>query len=484
MRRRTRTLILVLYLAIAELLLGVLGAGLSRGLASLGSGTGRPAEPAADLLDQDGVSAGGWTPPACGEAAEVPVEPDAPADLPADGEEPAAEELSGYAPQIQRSPERIKGPEELRVERLIETTFQEYFREYTIGGRRLTVRMPFALNGEREANRGYTQTFYRDGKGTPEELWPRIDAVLASRAFGRYMDAIAGPDEKVIVFNLVRRSYTLSRDPLLIEALNTEAYPGTPTQIFVRRGEAEVSEADIYNYLYAVASIGVDCSGLSYHIQESVARVYGIELDRVLGDSLRVKPREVRHRVGIRFFDPANGYTDAVSDRIEDLRPADMLLFRGRDGTLKHSAVIQSIDLREGLIRYVQSTDWAIQPDRGVHLSMIRFDPYRAGESLRHYSVLWLQQVRPPFEGEQEPRDWQTDGDRYLWYTDAGGSIVARPKLLAAAFLAADPRFYTNAYPEEPSSEPSPSPPGGDPPASASPTVCATEAVPSLSRRP
>jgi hypothetical protein len=126
-----------------------------------------------------------------------------------------------------------------------------------------------------------------------------------------------------------------------------------------------------------------------------------------------------------------------------------MILFRGSDGSLKHSAVIQSIDLEKGIIRYIQSTDWAIEEERGVHLSTIRFDPSRPREGLSHYSVRWLQQVRPPFDGEEEPRDWQTDGDRYLWYTDAGGSMVVRPRFLASAFMKAEPLFYTAVFPEE-----------------------------------
>jgi hypothetical protein len=222
-----------------------------------------------------------------------------------------------------------------------------------------------------------------------------------------------------------------------------DSYPGTPTRIFVRKGAAEVSEADVYNYLYAVATVGVDCSGFVYHVLESIAGSLGKNLDLAFSRSLRTAPREVRGRVGLWFFDPANGYTVAVPDRIDALRPGDLILFRGSDGRLKHSAAIQSIDLAGGVIRYVQSTDWALEPERGVHESLIRFDPARPGVSLRHYSVRWLQQVRPPFEGEEEPRDWLTDRDRYLWYTAAGGSLVVRMRFLSEAILQAEPRYYT-----------------------------------------
>jgi hypothetical protein len=338
---------------------------------------------------------------------------------------------------------RVKTAEERRVEELIEKVFLGYFRDYTIAGRRMSLRMPFALNDERESGR-FEQLFYKEGKGVPEDLWPYIDSVLASAAFKRYTAQIASPGEKAVVFNLARRSYAVSRDRHLVDALGRDAYPGTPTRIFVRRSEAELTEADVYNYLYAVAAVGVDCSGFSYHLHEVLAKVYGVDLNRLLARGLKADPRLVRNGVGLYFFDPASGYTEPVADRIVNLRPGDMILYRGSDGKLKHSAVIQSIDFEKGIIRYMQSTDWALEAERGVHLSMIRFEPERARESLRHYTVRWLQQVRPPFEGEEEPRDWLTDGDRYLWYTAAGGSLVVRPRYLVPLFLAAEPLYYTN----------------------------------------
>ena len=346
-------------------------------------------------------------------------------------------------------PPRGKTAEELRVEGLIDATFQEYFRGYSIGGRILTVRMPFALNGEREDGRGYSQDFFLDGKGTPARLWPYIDAVLASRGFTGYAEKIGSPGEKVVAFSLPRRSYQVHTSGPLLEALDQDSYPGTPTRIFVPRNGEPLSETDVYNYLYAVARVGVDCSGFTYYVLESVARAYGIELDQVLGGLLRVPPRGVRGRIGLWFLDPAQGYTEGVADRIEELRPADLILFRGSDGSFKHSAIIQSIDLEKGIIRYLQSTDWATEIERGVHQSIIRFDPSRLGESLDHYSVRWLQQVRPPFPGEREPRNWRTDRDRYLWYPEAGGSRVVRLRLLASALAAAESRFYAARFPGE-----------------------------------
>jgi hypothetical protein len=347
-------------------------------------------------------------------------------------------------------PRRVKSAEELLVEEQIDAVFREYFRDFTIGGRKLTIRMPFALNDEREGGRGYTQIFHQYGKGTPDVLWPHIEKILASKAFGTYVSRLGAPGEKAVLFALQKRSYAVTTNPIVLAALRHSSYPGTPTRIFVRRSGELVSEADVYNYLYAVSSVGVDCSGFAYHVMETVARSRGIDLNRVLAAKWRIHPLEVRRRVGLWFFDPASGFTVPVADKVEDLRPLDMILFRGSDGKLKHSALIQSVDIENGIIRYVQSTDWALEEERGVHSSIIRFDPARVRQGLRHYSVKWLQQVRPPFEGEQEPRDWRTDGDRYLWYTEAGGSLVVRSRLMSEAFLKAEPRFYSAVFPDAP----------------------------------
>jgi hypothetical protein len=351
------------------------------------------------------------------------------------------------------TPPRGKTFEELRVEGLIDAAFQEYFQTYPIGGRLMTVRMPFALNGEREDGHGYSQVFFLDGKGTPAELWPYIDAVLASKGFASYAAKLAHPGRQVVAFSLPRRSYRVHVSGPLLEALDQDSYPGTPTRIFVPRSGGPPSEADLYNYLYAIARVGVDCSGFTYHVLAEVARAHGIELDEALGGLLGVDPKEVRGRIGLWFLDPAQGYTERVADRIELLRPADLILFRGSDGSFKHSAIIQSVDLQKGIIRYLQCTDWATEIERGVHQSTIRFDPSRLGESLDHYSVRWLQQVRPPFPGEREPRNWRTDRDRYMWYAETGGSRVVRLRLLASALAAAEPRFYSARFGQEAGSQ-------------------------------
>jgi len=358
-------------------------------------------------------------------------------------------QLTAAEPTARRAAaHRIKTAEELRVERIVEAAVQEYYRQYRIAGLTFTLRMPFGLNNEREDQRGFSQVFQLGGKGAPGELWPHIDAVLGSAAFRRYAEDLLAAGDKVVVFDLRRRSYQMSQDPALLQGLETGPYPGSPTRVYVKREGQQLLESDLYNYLYAVAAVGVDCSGFTHHLHRSIAAAYGLDLDGALAAKWRVRPRLVASRVGLWFYDPNSGYTEAVEDRVENLRPGDVLLFRGRDGSFKHSAVIQSVDLEHGLLRYAQSTDWAPEEERGVHLSVARFDPSRPGVSLGHYTVRWLQQVRPPFRGELEPADWLNDGDRYRWYPQAGGSQVVRLRHLAAALLERAPEFYTTLYGE------------------------------------
>jgi hypothetical protein len=120
-----------------------------------------------------------------------------------------------------------------------------------------------------------------------------------------------------------------------------------------------------------------------------------------------------------------------VKDEIRNLRPADIIVFRGDDGTTRHSAVIQSIDRVRGTIRYLQSTDEAPQDERGVHDSLISFDPARPEVSLEDPSITWHQLRAAAFDGEGGI--WfHDDGERYRAYPEHGGTVV-RLKELAKA---------------------------------------------------
>lgn len=357
-----------------------------------------------------------------------------------------------------RPPARIKSPLEATVERLIDTAYRSHFRAYRIAGRMMPLRMPFGMNGEREGTPGYKQEFVFSGKGSPEELWPVIDAVVASDGFKAYVARLLEPREQVIIFDLESRSWTVSYDWKLIELMEKGPYPGTEVRVHVLRFGGHVSEADVYNYLYAVAGVGVDCAGFVYTAAKTVMLGLGVDADREYGRAWGVAPARAAQYAGLSLYDPRNGYTEAASERIEDLRPGDLILFRGSDGFFKHSAMVQSIDLEQGTLRYVQATDWAPEDERGVHDSIIRFDNPKA--TLRDPSLKWMQQVRPPFRGEVEPRYWRTDGHRYFWYPADQGSVVARLRLLKAALQRAEPGYFNNVYPQ-PAPQPGAAAPGG-----------------------
>ena len=355
---------------------------------------------------------------------------------------PATHASSGFAPRLIRT----KTSEEAAVEAVIQRAYSEYFRTYSIGGALMNVRMPFGLNGERGGSPGYRQRFFLGGKGTPRQLWPRIDSVLGSDSFTEYLGALGNQGEKVVVFDLESRTNSVTYDRRLMDGLKTGVYPGTPTRLFVYRNGSEIGPADVYNYLYAVAAVGVDCSGFSFSIQEAVALARDAGITDLLSSRWKVSADKVRQRIGMWFFDPAYGHTRAIGDRIVDLRPADIILFRGADGQFKHSAVVESIDLERGLLHYVQSTDWAPESERGVHRSTIRFVEMFPHLGLGHKTTQWLQRVEPAFDGEAEPRYWATDGDRYRWNERAGGGLVVRLKYTEEALLGAQPGFYVNTF--------------------------------------
>ena len=241
---------------------------------------------------------------------QPPMAPEVPA---SSGRKAGSSNNASFA-ETAGSPYRLQTGEEARVQKIIATAFREYFRNYRIAGQSLSLRMPFALNYERQGGPGYSQSFYLGGKGTPQQLWPYIDSVVASAGFLDYVEGVTSPGDKIIVFELERKAYSISRDPELIESLRKGIYPGTATRIFVHKRGAALSEADVYNYLYAVASVGVDCSGFTFYIHDSIAQAYGLELTALLGEQWKTDPGNVRARVGLWVYDPASGYTDAIRE--------------------------------------------------------------------------------------------------------------------------------------------------------------------------
>jgi len=316
------------------------------------------------------------------------------------------------------------------IERAIEEAFRAHFRTRIIGGRVMNVRMPFAKNNERSMLVEGRLDVVGGGKGSPQALWPAIDALLDSEDFARYVRALSDGTEQVIVFDLERRSWESSRDFALIARMRAGLYPGLPHRPHVLVSGSGITEADVYNYIYAVGRIGVDCSGFVWNVLAHAAGRGGANLARLLGPSMGVpRGRDPAWYAGTVFFNSANPNLAPVEDVIANLRPADVILFRGPDGRMSHSAIIQSVDFARGVIRYLQSTDMALQEERGAHESFIHFDPARPYLSLRDPSLRWTKQRRAAFLGEPDC-PFGDDGGRYRAFEEFGGGRVVRLRLM------------------------------------------------------
>ncbi|MDR2159621.1 MAG: peptidoglycan endopeptidase [Treponema sp.] len=317
------------------------------------------------------------------------------------------------------------------VERVIEEAYRRCFRTRIIGGRVMNLRMPFAQNNERDILTGGGWEFLAGGKGSPDLLWPVIEEILDSPAFGEYTEALSDGREKVIIFDIPAQSWSSSRDLFDIARMKAGAYRGLPHRPYVLTGGRGPEETDVYNYLYCVGRAGMDCSGFVWHVLSYTARQGGIDLGRRLGRSLGV-PRggDAAWYAGTAFFNSGSREIRPVKDEIRNLRPADILLFRAAGGDMAHSAIIQSVDFDGGCIRYLQCTDEAPLEERGVHESFIYFDPARPGVSLSDPGLRWTQKRFAPFPGEKDS-PFSGDGERYRAFPEKGGGRVVRLRALA-----------------------------------------------------
>jgi hypothetical protein len=318
------------------------------------------------------------------------------------------------------------------VESVMEKAYRDCFRTYILGGRVLTLRMPFAQNNEREELADTDLAIEGGGKADPLLLWDQIDHLLESADFKAYMAALGDGREKVIIFDLSSRSWSLSRDLFDIARMKAGAYRGLPHRPYVYTDGRGIEATDIYNYLYCIGRLGMDCSGFVWHILSATAKAGGLDLGRTLSRALRV-PRGADPALyaGTSFFDSRSTELIQVKDELRNLLPGDVILFRGIDGVAVHSAVIQSVDLAGGTIRYLQSTDEAPLAERGVHDSYIHFDPARPELSLKDPSLQWTQKRFPPFPGERAS-PFSEDGERYRAYPEFGAGKVVRLKAMAA----------------------------------------------------
>jgi cell wall-associated NlpC family hydrolase len=316
------------------------------------------------------------------------------------------------------------------VETAIEAAYRECFRTFFIEGKVVTLALPFAENSERSELAQADLKVQGGGKADPGALWESIGGLLGSPDFAAYLEALSDGREKLIEFDIAARAWSTSADRFAIERMLTGRYPGLPHKPVVLSKGRGASTADVYNYLYCVGRVGIDCSGFVWHLLRGIGTAGGLDLDAVMRRESKL-PRSVDPSlfVGAQYFDPRNGRTREITDRLDLMLPGDILLFRGEDGSIIHSAMVQSVDLKAGRLRYLQSTDESPEEERGVHDSLILFDPGDSGASLKDPALHWSQKRGATFAGELPPA-FADDGERYRAYAESGGGIVVRLKAL------------------------------------------------------
>ncbi len=349
-----------------------------------------------------------------------------PREAPGDAFETTAAALEAFA-----DPTAIWGA---GIEAEIERAYRQSFRTYMIAGSIMTLRMPFAQNFERQELAGTELIIHGDGKADPRFLWDRIDTILESPDFQRYLDALRDGREKVVIFDLPTRSWRTSRDLFDLAGMKAGSYRGLPHRPYVYVNGEGIEPRDVYNYLYNIGRVGMDCSGFVWHILTTVAEGRGLNLGQILARTLGVRGgKDPSFYVGTQFFDSNSHQLIQVDDHLHNLRPGDVMLFRSQDGRAGHSAIIQSVDLTNGVIRYLQSTDEAPQDERGVHDSYVYFDPADSDARLSDPELEWSQQRFAPFPGEYASA-FSDDGERYRADFGEGGGKVVRLRAMVDLF--------------------------------------------------
>ena len=308
------------------------------------------------------------------------------------------------------------------IESVIERAYRQFFITRIIGDRVMNIRMPFAMNNERDFMVKENWEIFMDGKGDPQKIWTAIEEILDSKEFEEYINALSSGREKVIIFEMNERKWSMQTDIFVIARIKSGAFRGLPHRPYVLTSGNGALESDVYNYLLCIGFVGLDCSGFVWHILDYIGMQGGINLGAVLSGALGA-PRgsEAARYAGTAFFGSKNQQLVQVNDEIRNLRPADILLFKDIDGTIVHSAIIQSIDLKKGVIRYLQCTNVAPIFERGAHESFIYFDPANTAVSLKDPSLHWTQRRAPPFAGEDIP--FSGDGEIFRYKLN-GGKVV------------------------------------------------------------
>jgi len=315
------------------------------------------------------------------------------------------------------------------VERVIEEAYRQFFKTRIIDGKVMNIRIPFAMNNDRDIMIRNKITYIGDGKASPQLLWSAIENILDSDGFAEYIKALSSGREKVIIFDIPERKWSAQTDLFLIAQIKSGSYKGLPHRPYALTSGKGAQESDVYNYLYCIGYAGVDCSGFVWNVLSYIGRQGGInlgeELRTVLGIPHGADPARY---AGTSFFNSRNQQIIAVNDDIRSLRPADVMLFRDIDGTIVHSAIIQSIDRARGIIRYLQCNNVAPANERGVHEAFIYFDPSNQSVSLKDPSLHWTKKRFGAFTGEDIP--FADDGERYRYRLNGGGRVVRIRALL------------------------------------------------------
>lgn len=323
----------------------------------------------------------------------------------------------------------------------IEEAYRQCFKTYIIDGRLINVRMPFAENNERSELAETDLVIQGGGKSNPAELWASIDTILASEDFAHYIQVLQDGKEKVLIFDLASRRWTWTRDLFEIARMKAQAYRGLPHRPYVLHNGQDVEGTDVYNYLYCIGRLGMDCSGFVWHVLTYTAQKAGVNLRSTVQKALKLSRKlDPGQFVGTWYFDSRRPELEKVPDAIKNLRSGDIILFRGSDGRAVHSAIIQSIDMQKGRIRYLQSTDEAPLEERGVHESFIEFDPAKPDTSLKDPALRWTQKRYPAFPGEKASA-FSDDGERYRAFPEFGGGKVVRFKLMNSVFKTLNARY-------------------------------------------
>ena len=323
----------------------------------------------------------------------------------------------------------------------IEEAYRQCFKTYIIDGRIINVRLPFAENNERSELTDTDLIIQGGGKSSPVQLWAQIDEILASEDFTHYTRVLQDGKEKVLIFDLASRHWTWTRDLFEIARMKAQAYRGLPHRPYVLHNSQDIEAPDVYNYLYCVGRLGMDCSGFVWHVLTYTAQKARVDLPSTIQKALKLSRKlDPSQFVGTWYFDSKRPELEQVPDLIKNLRSGDIILFRGSDGQAVHSAIIQSIDFEKGRIRYLQSTDEAPLEERGVHESFIYFDSSKPETSLKDSTLIWSQKRYPAFPGEKAS-PFSDDGERYRAFPEFGAGKVVRFKLMNTVFKTLNARY-------------------------------------------